>query len=78
MKRICLILLTIILINPVVVAATDFTEIVKAVMPSVFYITAYDETGKPLRLGTGFFANGLIITNYHVIQHASRVTVNAD
>lgn len=45
--------------------------------PAVVYIVVRDKDFKPLGLGSGFFvdANGLIVTNYHVIKGAEFATV---
>jgi hypothetical protein len=46
-------------------------------LPSVVTVLAFDQNGKGLGLGSGFIitSNGLIVTNYHVIQGASKVEV---
>jgi len=45
--------------------------------PAVVYIVVRDKEFKPIGLGSGFFvdANGLIVTNYHVIKGAKFATV---
>ncbi len=44
--------------------------------PAVVYIVVRDKDFKPLGLGSGFFvdANGLVVTNYHVIKGAAFAT----
>lgn len=41
--------------------------------PSVFYLEVYDEKNRPMTSGSGFFvsADGLAVTNYHVINGCS-------
>lgn len=53
-------------------AETDLEELVKKTRPSVVLIETFDNNGKPLCLGTGFFINnnGHIISNYHVLKGA--------
>jgi S1-C subfamily serine protease len=53
--------------------ADTIPEIVKRAKPAVVEIVALDEKGSPTKLGTGFFisADGLVVTNCHVIQGAS-------
>lgn len=40
--------------------------------PAVFYLVVYDENGNAFASGSGFFlsADGLAVTNYHVIENA--------
>lgn len=47
-------------------------EIYKKCSPAVFYIEVYDESGRALGTGSGFFidADGTAVTNYHVIEGA--------
>ena len=45
---------------------------------SVVYITTVDASGRPMSQGSGFIAGpgGKVVTNWHVVEGASRVTVN--
>jgi Trypsin-like serine proteases, typically periplasmic, contain C-terminal PDZ domain len=60
-----------------VAAQENLTEIVKKVSPSVVLVLTYDEQGKALSQGSGFFINtpGEIITNFHVLEKASRAEI---
>src|SRR5713226_8928358 len=50
-------------------------EIAKRTLPSVVTIITEDESGKALALGSGFqIGPGIIATNYHVIEDASRAS----
>lgn len=50
-------------------------EIAKRTLPSVVTIITEDENGKALTLGSGFQVRpGIIATNYHVIEDASRAS----
>ena len=51
-------------------------QIFEKASPAVVYITVRDKDFKPIGLGSGFFvdANGLIVTNYHVIKGAEFAT----
>ena len=61
-------------------AAPKYTaeELYTLVADSVCELTLYNKRGDQIGLGTGFVyrANGLIVTNYHVIARAYSVTVN--
>ena len=52
-------------------------SLIKRIKPSTVIIFAYDDKGKFLKLGSGFFIsqNGDVITNYHVIQGASSAEI---
>jgi S1-C subfamily serine protease len=52
-------------------------SLIKRIKPSTVIIFAYDDKGKFLQLGSGFFIsqNGDVITNYHVIQGASSAEI---
>jgi len=44
----------------------------------IYVVTCYDSRGNPTTLGTGFqFRDDLIVTNYHVVQDARKITVRA-
>lgn len=53
--------------------ALSASEISEKVSPSVFYIEVYDDLGFATGSGSGFFlsANGVAVTNYHVIEKTS-------
>lgn len=53
-------------------AETDLKELVKKTRPSVVLIKTFDNNGKQLGFGTGFFIDnsGHIISNYHVLKGA--------
>ena len=57
--------------------AQDLAALVDQVSPSIFKITTYDASGAELAIGTGFFisATGTGLTNYHVLQGASKAKV---
>ena len=52
-------------------------DLYRVVADSVCEITVKNKKGEQIGLGTGFVyrANGLIVTNYHVIEHAYSATV---
>jgi hypothetical protein len=52
-------------------------ELVKKVQPATVIIYVLDQTGKPVRQGSGFFFQyyGHLITNYHVVGKATRAKV---
>lgn len=58
-------------------AQENLPAIIKKIEPSVVIILTYDEKGKILGQGSGFFISqtGDIITNYHTLQGASRAEV---
>lgn len=47
---------------------------------AVVKLQAFDAAGRPFKLGSGFFvsADGLLVTNFHVIQDASSITAEVD
>ena len=53
--------------------ADSIPEIVAKAKPAVVEIVAMDKDGSPTKLGTGFFvsSDGLVVTNFHVIQGAT-------
>ncbi len=62
-----------------VFAESSLPEIVKKTAASTVVILTYDKDGQSLAQGSGFFINkeGDIITNYHVLEGASRAEVKA-
>lgn len=60
-----------------ILAQEDLPQLVKKIQPAVVTVIVYDAKGKVIRQGTGFFINqeGHFITNYHVLEGASRVEV---
>lgn len=58
-------------------ASQEITEAIKKGLPSTVLIVAYDNDGKILSQGSGFFISkaGDIITNYHVIVGASKILI---
>lgn len=47
-------------------------QLAQSTFPSVVLLTMQDANGQPISLGSGFFvANGVIVTNLHVVQGAS-------
>jgi hypothetical protein len=56
--------------------ADGYADLVEELMPSIVLVNTYDSAGNALKRGTGFcVAPNLFITNYHVIEGASRITV---
>ncbi len=55
--------------------AYSIPEIVAKAKPAIVEIVAMDEKGQPKTLGTGFFvsSDGLVVTNFHVVQGASSI-----
>ena len=51
-------------------------QIFEKCSPAVFYITTYDVSGEPFKLGSGFFieSDGTAITNLHVLNDAIKAT----
>jgi tetratricopeptide (TPR) repeat protein len=52
----------------------DLPSLIKKAEPSIVVILTYNQAGKQIGQGTGFFINrsGDVITNHHVLQRASR------
>lgn len=61
-------------IPAVTVSTRSTADLVEAVVPSVATIETFDEAGNSLGQGSGFLLapSGYLITNYHVIEGASR------
>ena len=56
--------------------AIPTVDIVAKVKPAVVLITTFDDTGRPLSLGTGFFiASHQIVTNSHVVRDGSYIRI---
>ncbi len=55
----------------------DAREVYKTAAPAVVSLQALDANGEALWSGTGFFvsADGRLMTNYHVIDHAPRLRI---
>jgi len=51
------------------IAASELTELVKAIRPAVATVVAYDVNSNVANIGTGFFIEpgGVLITNHHVL-----------
>ena len=60
-----------------VLGQENLPVLIKQVEPSIVVILTYNREGKILGQGTGFFINkeGDVITNYHVLQEASRAVI---
>ncbi|MFC1783195.1 tetratricopeptide repeat protein [Planctomycetota bacterium] len=56
---------------------SPLVTLVKKIQPAVVMIITYDKDNEPSGLGSGFFIdqNGLLITNYHVLEGAVRAEV---
>lgn len=71
----------IILLNSVFAFAQEewVAPVAKRCLPAVVTVLCFDENGKQFGLGSGFIVreDGLIVTNYHVIQKASAVEVRS-
>jgi len=59
------------------VCQDDLPKLVKTIQPAIVTVIAYDSKGKLKAQGSGFFINqeGHFITNYHVLEGASRAEV---
>jgi tetratricopeptide (TPR) repeat protein len=56
----------------------DLPALIKKVEPSIVVIFTYNQEGKILGQGTGFFIDkkGQVVTNYHVLKEGSRSEIN--
>ncbi len=55
-------------------------DLVEAVGKAVLGVTAYDRNQQPLSLGSGFLVtpSGVIVTNFHVVEGASSLTITLE
>ena len=62
------------------VEAMDVVSLAKQVRDAVVLLNIYDSKGKEIATGTGFFAtpDGILVTNYHVIENAGRVVAKSE
>lgn len=58
----------------------DVVALAKEVRDAVVLLSIYDRKGKEIATGTGFFvtADGILVTNYHVIENAGRVVAKSE
>jgi Flp pilus assembly protein TadD len=66
----------ILIVSPIM-GQESLPVLIKKVEPSIIVILVYNREGKILGQGSGFFINkeGDVITNYHVLQEASRAVI---
>jgi tetratricopeptide (TPR) repeat protein len=71
-----LILFSILIAYPVL-GQENLPALIKKVEPSIVVVLTYNREGKIVGQGSGFFINqeGNVITNYHVLQEASRAVI---
>jgi tetratricopeptide (TPR) repeat protein len=72
-----LLILSLILIVSPIMGQGNLPLLIKKVEPSIVVIITYNREGKTLGQGSGFFINkeGDVITNFHVLQEASRAVI---
>lgn len=53
------------------------TELFAKVSPSVVLLRSFDDTGRPMAIGSGFFIEdgSQLVSNFHVVEGASRVEI---
>lgn len=75
-------LLTLHLFGPLRTFAQEsggYEQIVEDVMPAIVLVNSYDASGRNLKRGTGFcVTQDLFLTNYHVVENASRITIRTN
>ena len=61
---------------PLVSAEESQAEQITRLKKAVVIVTTFDDRGKPLLQGSGFFIDsGQVVTNFHVIRNASQIRV---
>jgi S1-C subfamily serine protease len=62
------------------VVVFDVKKLAETTRPAVAVVTVLDKSGKPLKLGTGFFISrdGKLVTNAHVIEGADTATAKLE
>ena len=74
--RLCFLLLALLAAWPRSALALTASQVYEQVKDSVVVVKAYDQTGKPVGLGSGvMLPSGDVITNYHVVKAGVRYTV---
>src|SRR5712691_6113424 len=60
--------------------APDFRKVSERVRPAVILISVFDEPGKLLRTGTGFFISqdGRFVTNWHVVADGAHAVAKTN